>query len=131
MKLYLIVIIGVFGLFLLFNGCRKKTVVETFESPYELIDEMESLNLLESENQNQIVTAAYEPSPQIEQDFDLEAKQIQTALKEAGFYHGNIDGKIGPKSTQAVKDFQAANDLKVDGVIGNNTKEALRRYLPQ
>jgi peptidoglycan hydrolase-like protein with peptidoglycan-binding domain len=55
--------------------------------------------------------------------------EIQTALKNAGFYTGNIDGKIGPKSKKAIEDFQSANGLKVDGKIGLKTWEALGKYL--
>jgi peptidoglycan hydrolase-like protein with peptidoglycan-binding domain len=55
--------------------------------------------------------------------------EIQTALKHAGFYAGNIDGKIGPKSKKAIEDFQSANGLKVDGKIGVKTWEALGKYL--
>ncbi|MDD5561565.1 MAG: peptidoglycan-binding domain-containing protein [Candidatus Omnitrophica bacterium] len=55
--------------------------------------------------------------------------EIQTALKNAGFYSGNIDGKIGPKSKKAIEDFQSANGLKVDGKVGANTWGALSRYL--
>jgi peptidoglycan hydrolase-like protein with peptidoglycan-binding domain len=55
--------------------------------------------------------------------------EIQTALKNAGFYAGNIDGKIGPKSKKAIEDFQSANGLKVDGKVGAKTWEALAKYL--
>jgi len=51
--------------------------------------------------------------------------EIQTALKNAGFYSGNIDGKIGPKSKKAIDDFQKANGLKVDGKVGPKTWEAM------
>ena len=54
--------------------------------------------------------------------------EIQTALKNAGFYAGNIDGKIGPKSKQAIEDFQKANGLKVDGKVGPKTWEAMGKY---
>jgi len=54
--------------------------------------------------------------------------EIQTALKNAGFYAGNIDGKIGPKSKQAIEDFQKANGLKVDGKVGPKTWEAMNKY---
>ncbi len=54
--------------------------------------------------------------------------EIQTALKNAGFYAGSIDGKIGPKSKKAIEDFQKANALKVDGKVGPKTWEALSRY---
>jgi peptidoglycan hydrolase-like protein with peptidoglycan-binding domain len=55
--------------------------------------------------------------------------EIQTALKNAGFYAGSIDGKIGPKSKKAIEDFQSANGLKVDGKVGAKTWEVLGKYL--
>ncbi len=55
--------------------------------------------------------------------------EIQTALKNAGFYTGNIDGKIGPKSKKAIEDFQTANGLKVDGKVGPKTWESLSKHL--
>ncbi|MFA4992883.1 MAG: peptidoglycan-binding domain-containing protein [Candidatus Omnitrophota bacterium] len=55
--------------------------------------------------------------------------EIQTALKNAGFYAGNIDGKIGPKSKKAIEDFQSANGLKTDGKVGAKTWDALGKYL--
>lgn len=54
--------------------------------------------------------------------------EIQTVLKNAGFYAGNLDGKIGPKSKKAIEDFQKANGLKVDGKVGPKTWEAMTRY---
>ncbi len=55
--------------------------------------------------------------------------EIQTALKNAGFYTGSIDGKIGPKSKKAIEDFQSANGLKADGKVGTKTWEALSKHL--
>ncbi len=51
---------------------------------------------------------------------------IQQALKNAGLYGGEIDGKIGPKTMKAIEDFQAKNNLKVDGVVGPATWEKLK-----
>lgn len=56
-------------------------------------------------------------------------QEIQTALKNAGFYSGAIDGKIGPLSKKAIEEFQKANSLKVDGKVGPTTWEALSKYL--
>lgn len=54
--------------------------------------------------------------------------EVQTALKNAGFYAGNIDGKLGPKSKKAIEDFQKANGLKVDGKVGPKTWEAMSKH---
>src|SRR3989338_6290313 len=43
---------------------------------------------------------------------------IQKALKDAGYYTGNVDGKIGAKTRKAIKEFQSANGLNPDGVVG-------------
>ena len=56
-------------------------------------------------------------------------KQIQVALKNAGYYQGNIDGKIGKNTRQAIKDFQKANDLTADGKVGKKTWSVLKEYL--
>lgn len=54
---------------------------------------------------------------------------IQLALKNAGFYAGAVDGKIGPKTKKAIMDFQAAKGLKVDGKVGPRTWAELEKYL--
>lgn len=55
--------------------------------------------------------------------------EIQTALKNAGFYTGEVDGKFGPQTKKAVEEFQAANNLKADGVVGPMTWNLLKKYL--
>ena len=55
-------------------------------------------------------------------------QKIQTALKNAGFYNGPIDGKIGPGSRKAIQVFQEKNGLKADGKVGPKTWAALERY---
>ena len=56
-------------------------------------------------------------------------KDIQTALKNADFYKGEIDGQIGSKTKQAIKKFQGANGLNPDGAVGSRTWEKLEKYL--
>lgn len=55
-------------------------------------------------------------------------QQLQAALKKAGFYNGPIDGKIGERTTKAIKDFQKANGLVADGVAGKQTWSRLKKY---
>jgi len=56
-------------------------------------------------------------------------KDIQRALKNAGFYTGAIDGKIGPRTKKAVEEFQKAKGLKVDGRVGSKTWSELEKCL--
>ena len=56
-------------------------------------------------------------------------KDIQTALKNAGYYNGPVDGKFGHLTTVAVKEFQKANGLKEDGVVGEQTWVRLSEHL--
>ena len=56
-------------------------------------------------------------------------EDIQAALKNAGFYTGNIDGKIGPMSKKAIEAFQKANGLTADGKVGSKTWSLLSKHL--
>ncbi|MBU1042872.1 MAG: peptidoglycan-binding protein [Candidatus Omnitrophica bacterium] len=59
----------------------------------------------------------------------LTVSKVQAALKKAGFYNGNVDGKIGPKTKAAIKEFQRKNNLKVDGVVGRGTWAKLKKNI--
>lgn len=59
------------------------------------------------------------------------AKEIQTALKNAGFDPGPVDGKIGPKTRQAIKEFQRSKGLTPDGVVGQKTWAEMTVYLKE
>lgn len=59
------------------------------------------------------------------------SRDIQTALKNAGFYTGAIDGKIGPKTKSAISEFQKAKGLVADGKVGPKTWAELEKYLSQ
>lgn len=134
-------------------GCGKKQKsLEEMQEPMS----MEQLSTLNAENKNPSEAKVQEPQAQTQAlpapastlapaavapahvkleplppsgPFKPTAVQIQTALKNAGFYTGNIDGKIGHKSKEAIEEFQKANGLKVDGKVGPKTWEALRRHL--
>lgn len=56
-------------------------------------------------------------------------KQIQSALKSAGYYRGPIDGKIGPSTKQAIREFQRHHGLVPDGKVGSNTWTRLSSFL--
>lgn len=48
-------------------------------------------------------------------------EQLQRALRAIDFYHLGIDGVFGTGTEQAVRAFQRANKLVVDGLVGKNT----------
>lgn len=48
-------------------------------------------------------------------------KNLQQRLKDLGYYKGSVDGTYGAGTANAVKAFQAANNLTADGVAGSKT----------
>ena len=54
-----------------------------------------------------------------------EVRTIQDKLKRWGYYTGNVDGIYGSLTVSAVKRFQQKNGLKVDGIAGTQTLNAL------
>ena len=54
-----------------------------------------------------------------------EVKEIQTRLKNWGYYDGKVDGIFGTKTKNAVIKFQKTNGLTADGIAGKKTLEAL------
>ena len=54
-----------------------------------------------------------------------EVRQIQTKLKNWGYYKGNVDGIYGSQTQAAVKLFQRKNGLSVDGIAGPKTLKAM------
>lgn len=54
-----------------------------------------------------------------------EVRQIQTKLKNWGYYKGSVDGIYGSQTVAAVKSFQKKNGLTVDGIAGSQTLKAM------
>lgn len=62
-------------------------------------------------------------------DKDRRVYAIQRRLVRAGFLErDDVDGELGPKTTQAVRRFQRENDLRVTGQVDDRTWDALRAY---
>jgi len=51
--------------------------------------------------------------------------EIQTRLKNWGYYNGDVDGVYGSQTEKAVRWFQQKNGLNVDGQVGDQTLAAL------
>ncbi len=56
-----------------------------------------------------------------------ERKELQVRLKSAGFYDGEIDGKIGSGSRKAIKSYQRSRGLAEDGYASKRILARLRK----
>ena len=54
-----------------------------------------------------------------------EDRQIQTKLKNWGYYNYTVDGIYGTRTKNAVISFQKKNGLSVDGIAGPKTLAAM------
>lgn len=43
--------------------------------------------------------------------------RVQERLARAGYYHGAIDGVMGPETRRAIRTYERTHNLRVDGVI--------------
>ncbi len=81
----------------------------------------QSADVTPAQTPSSFISDKLQPQPSI--------RNIQMALRNAGFYIGNIDGKVGPLTRSSVKKFQQANDLTADGIVGRKTWAKLKDYL--
>ncbi|MFO1034261.1 MAG: peptidoglycan-binding domain-containing protein [Hyphomicrobiales bacterium] len=65
---------------------------------------------------NQTITITY--SPQVE--------DVQRELMASGHFKGLVDGVMGPLTEQAVRQYQADNQLPVTGVVSSQLLERIR-----
>lgn len=126
---------------IVFVGCKARPkeasdamMMETQESestlPGEPVSIIEPAQTVATETIPPTAAPALETRPAVIPQVDR-SRDIQRALKNAGFYAGAIDGKIGPKTKKAIEDFQKAHGLKVDGKVGPRTWAELEKFLIQ
>lgn len=58
-----------------------------------------------------------------------EVKKLQEQLNKLGYNCGKVDGIFGSRTESAVKAFQRANGLVVDGIVGPKTQNKLNEKL--
>lgn len=64
-------------------------------------------------------------------DKNPQVKTLQGKLKKMGYYTGPLDGHFGDGTEKAVRAFQTAKGLMVDGVVGDKVRLALKGAAPQ
>ena len=56
---------------------------------------------------------------------DEKVKAVQQALKDKGHHPGSVDGRMGPKTQQALRDFQNAQGMEATGQLDSKTMQSL------
>jgi peptidoglycan hydrolase-like protein with peptidoglycan-binding domain len=138
MKRFLCIVLAVLTVAAIY-GCGKKQEAEDMQPiTMDSLSTMTAVSQVSPDLKIQETKAVSPVTPALTKELGVlppqgpykpSAQEIQTALKNAGFYTGAIDGKIGPKSKKAIEEFQKANGLKTDGKVGPKTWEVLGRHL--
>ena len=103
-------------------GANTRNAIETFQKdnglkPSRFVDRATWEKIMEFDRYALIVNE------------EIYVPAVQVAMKAAGFDAGSADGKMGPRTQEMLKKFQAAHGLKPDGKIGFQTLNALKSYL--
>lgn len=63
--------------------------------------------------------------------YDTHMYEIQSRLKELGYYNGTVNGVYDDATVVAIKEFQADNGIYVSGAVGGVTANALGIYMTE
>ena len=63
--------------------------------------------------------------------YDTHMVEIQTRLKELGYYNGELHGVYDDATVVAIKEFQSDNGIYVSGAVGGVTANALGIYMSE
>src|SRR5207248_10892184 len=61
---------------------------------------------------------------------DQAIQNVQQALKDEGFYYGEINGKKDPDTTAAIRRYQIRNGLQITGELDSETQRSLGASSP-
>ncbi len=127
---------------ILFSGCAtKKYTSRQFNTVQNQLDAMNSslVQLESSDRENRAAIQRLQsqavPSKSMggmyrtPSGFELPAIQIQQALKNSGYYQGDLNGVIDERTRKAVIAFQRDNGLAADGIVGRQTWSKLKTFL--
>ncbi len=95
----------------------------------QLEDSRRTKEILESKKDYALKSKEVRQKDSQKAEFKPTTKDMQAALKNAGFDPGSLDGKMGPRTRQAIKDFQKSKGLVPDGAVGPKTWASLSKYL--
>jgi peptidoglycan hydrolase-like protein with peptidoglycan-binding domain len=131
MKKFVFIILVLAVAVYLFGCAKKEEALMEMQEPISIEEITQTTTAPEATPKSEAVaTPAAIPSTPLKVVYQKPTVvEIQTALKNAGYYAAAIDGKIGPLTRKAIEDFQKANNLEVDGKVGPKTWAVLSPYL--
>jgi len=109
-----------------------RNAIRTFQKKNSLnpTGRIDSKILNELRKQTTVLSKDHKPSVKkvsTPQKISYDIKFIQSLLKNSKFYEGEVDGKMGPETVKAIKQFQKSRNLKQSGVINIKTWEELKK----
>ncbi len=72
-----------------------------------------------------------QPAPDKRAGYDPTVERVQLELTELGYEPGPVDGKMGNKTAEAIKKYQAENKLEATGELDEATLKKLRIAPPK
>ncbi len=113
------------------EGPTLRSRVDSLESQLAALNQrVEDVSQQQLALQDELRSASAAPAAAAPARKRLSIREVQRALAAAGYYKGAVDGKEGRQTKKAIREFQSANGLKADGVVGRKTAEVLQAYLP-
>jgi peptidoglycan/xylan/chitin deacetylase (PgdA/CDA1 family)/peptidoglycan hydrolase-like protein with peptidoglycan-binding domain len=112
-------------------GPQTEQAVKLFQSNKGLVVD----GIVGNNTWNAIEIALHTPSPSPSRPLlkrgstGSDVVYLQQSLTKLGYNPGSSDGIFGPRTEQAVKDFQADKGLVVDGIVGRKTWAAIEASL--
>jgi len=67
-----------------------------------------------------------DPAPDVYYGSGSTGSSVQASLAQQGYYHGPIDGLIGPGTRRAIAHYEVDNGLQVNGIIDGPLLASLR-----
>ncbi len=113
---------------------KEQVIQELSYQVKDLSQDLERIKGKANQARSEKLAAAKVGTTKVDKDIirvSVSAEQAQTALKNAGYYKGTVDGKIGDQTKIAISQFQKDHNLKADGILGQGTWTELSTYLDQ
>ena len=103
------------------NGPRTRAAIMNYEKKYELTPRgLPSSRLLEHIRFNKRILEAVKTSPVPEKPgTDHKVHLVQTGLAELGYSPGPVDGVLGEQTKQAIREFERHRRMRVTGEVSD------------